>query len=68
LQFFVPETSHIKLERMDELFATKPVWRAKAIILAKADQHPLNNDASAVMTSEDQKDGVYYHVEHQALP
>nr|OQO27315.1 Quinate permease [Rachicladosporium sp. CCFEE 5018] len=33
--FLVPETKSIALESMDRLFATKPVWRANAIIMAE---------------------------------
>ena len=38
-QFFVPETSHIQLERMDELFSSelKP-WKAHAVVIERQRQ------------------------------
>lgn len=31
--FFIPETKGLPLEAMDRLFATKPTWRAHAILM-----------------------------------
>lgn len=36
--FLIPETKGIPLESMDQLFETKPIWRAHQHVLAMLDQ------------------------------
>lgn len=33
--FLIPETKSVPLELMDELFDTKPTWKANSIVMAK---------------------------------
>lgn len=49
--FMLPETKGIPLEKMDDLFNTRPVWRANAIVHASlADQHAA--DFAAIEKSQ----------------
>lgn len=57
--FLVPETKGVPLERIDALFATKPVWRAHGAVLEDMshenfDVNSDEEDGEEVLTKEQQ--------------
>jgi len=67
--FLVPETKSVPLERMDRLFAIKPVWNANKTVIAevRAEEEEFRHDAEgAGLSLEKTKLDHYENVEERA--